>query len=563
MDKNLIEGLNKADNLLKNKKFIDANLLYQNLILNFPDSDEVYHCHGVALLLQNNTMVAIEKFIHATRINPDNAFYKSDLGELYRRVGMMDMSIKYNLQSFNLNPKIDSIQYNLGIVYLDKNEFDKAITHFKKTIEINPNHNLAWNNLGTAYEKQEKIILAHEAYKKSVELNPNNLEALNNLGTTFSQFNKIDEAVKLFNNAINLEPNFFGAHFNLSPFKKYTKEDPHFKILEKKVKDNKPFNILQKIRFHFTYGKALYDVGEYDLAFLEYKQGNEFQSKLTPYNKDKNSMIIDKIMNTFNINFINKFKQDNSTEIFKCNPIFILGMPRSGTSLIEQIIDCNNSVYGAGELKLLIDCLEQNIDKENNKDIEKMLDSISKANDIFIKKIGNDYLTQLSNLSPNSKFISDKMPGNFLMLGLIFLAIPNAKVIHVTRDPMDCCFSNFIHLYNDDMRFSYSQDALGNYYKDYHKIMMHWKKVLPNDFIYNIKYENLINNTEKEIRQLNSFLDIEWDPKCLKFYNNKRNVKTASKMEVNKPIYKTSISKWKKFSEHLNPLYDIIKPYVK
>ena len=233
-------------------------------------------------------------------------------------------------------------------------------------------------------------------------------------------------------------------------------------------------------------------------------------------------------------------------------------MPRSGTSLIEQILDSHNSVYGAGELKTLSDSIEQNVKKESNK---KILDFIPQAKQGFFNDVRNDYLNRVWELSPNSKFISDKMPGNFFNLGLIYLAIPNAKIIHAMRDPMDSCFSNYTRLFKDDMRFTYSQESIGDYYKGYHTIMDHWKKVLPDDFICHMPYEEMIENTEKEAKRLTSFIGLDWDPNCLKFYDNKRNVKTASMMQVRKPIYKTSLARWRNFAKNLKPLYDVIKSY--
>ncbi|MDA9973065.1 sulfotransferase [Candidatus Pelagibacter ubique] len=557
MDKEISRVLTHASKLLKNQKFQEANEIYQNLVLQFPDSSELYHEFGIALIGQGQPKLAIEKFLQSVRLDPKNANYNSDLGEMYRRVGMLDQAIKFNLEAVKLNSKLDNTNYNLGLAYFDKEDFDKAIVFFEKAIEINPNHGFAWNNLGSSLEKLDKLQLAHEAYQKAVDLNGNHLEALNNLATTNTQFNKADEAVKIFNKAIDVHPHFFEAHFNLSALKKYTKEDPHFRLLQEVPQHKKQFNMFEATRYHFAFGKALDDVGEYDNAFNQYNLGNQLQSKLTPYNQKLNDEVVNKTIEIFNVNFINKFKSDNVANTDR-TPIFIVGMPRSGTSLIEQILDSHQSIYGAGELKDLSECLESNVKKSSN---EKSLDFISRAKKSFFKEVGNDYLNKVWELSPTSKYISDKMPGNFFNIGLIYLAFPNAKIIHSMRDPMDTCFSNFTKLFKDDMRFTYSQENIGNYYKDYHKVMEHWKKVLPSDFICHMKYENMINDTKKEARRLTSFIGLDWDPNCLKFYDNKRNVKTASMMQVRKPIYKTSMARWKNFTKHLKPLYNKVKSY--
>jgi tetratricopeptide (TPR) repeat protein len=556
MDKEISRVLTHASKLLNNQKFQEANEIYQNLVLQFPDNSELYHEFGIAHIAQNQPKLAIEKFLQSVRLDPKNANYNSDLGEMYRRVGILDQAVKFNLEAVKLNSELDNTNYNLGLAYFDKENFDKAIIHFEKAIEINPKHGFAWNNLGSSFEKLDKLKLAHEAYQKAVDLNGNHLEALNNLATTNTQFNKTDEAIKIFNKAIDVHPHFFEAHFNLSALKKYTKEDPHFRLLQEVPQHKKQFNLFEATRYHFAYGKALDDIGEYDNAFNQYNLGNQLQSKLTPYNQKKNDEIVSKTIEIFNINFINKFKSDN--ELNNRTPIFIVGMPRSGTSLIEQILDSHQSIYGAGELKDLSESLESNVKELSN---EQSLDFIGKAKKSFFEKVGNDYLNKVWELSPNSKYISDKMPGNFFNIGLIYLAFPHAKIIHSMRDPMDTCFSNFTKLFKDDMRFTYSQENIGNYYKDYHTIMEHWKKVLPSDFIYHMKYEDMINDIEKEAKRLTSFIGLDWDPNCLKFYDNNRNVKTASMMQVRKPIYKSSLARWKNFIKHLKPLYNKVKPY--
>ena len=555
MNSEIIQILSDASNFLKDKKWQQVNETYQNAILKFPDQHEIYHAFGIALIQQNNPKQAIEKFLHAIKLDPDNAIYHSDTGEMYRRLNILDQSIKYNSKAVELNPHSDTTNYNLGLSHYTNNNFEDSILHFNKAIELNPNHSFAWNNLGSAYEKLENLKLAHESYQKAVDLNPNNLEALNNLATTHTQFNNVNEAIKIFNNAINIYPHFFEAHFNLSSLKKYTKQDPHLNLLEEVPKFKKQFNTFEAVRYHFAYGKALDDIGEYNKAFFQYNLGNQLQNKLTPYDQIENDEITMKTTEVFNINFINKFKSEISIKNDRI-PIFIVGMPRSGTTLIEQMLDSHSNIFGAGELKTFLDCINF---ETSNQNTDNSLNFISKSEQSFFRNIGSNYLNKVWKLSPKSSFISDKMPGNFFNLGLIYLALPNAKVIHSMRDPMDTCFSNYIRLFKDDMRFTYSQNAIGNYYKNYQKLMEHWKKVLPKNFIFHLKYEDMIKDTENQAKKLTEFLGLEWDPNCLNFYNNKRNVKTASMMQVRKPIYKSSISRWKNFSINLSPLIGITK----
>jgi tetratricopeptide (TPR) repeat protein len=558
VNKDIAQVLQRAAMLINNQQWQEANDLYQLAIVQFPNSHEVYHAFGRLLIAVHKPKIAIEKFVQALRLDPKNPHYHFDLGEMYRRIGMLDRAVKLNRAGIAINSQLEAGHYNLGLSYYDNKQYDEAIDHFKKTIELNPKHGFAWNNLGTTYEKLDNISLAHESYQKAVKLNPQHLEALNNLATTHTQSGNTTEAINIFNNAITIHPYFFEAHFNLSGLKKYTKEDPHVKLLSEVPNHKKEFNVTEAIKYHFAYGKALDDIGEYDKAFQQYNLGNQLQSKLTPYNQAQHNQTVRSTIEMFNSSMLAKHQSSKVTDALDRTPIFIVGMPRSGTSLIEQILDTHPNVYGAGELKKLLESLENNMKQNSSVSI---LDHMAKADKNFFKKVGDDYMEDVWKLSANSKFISDKMPGNFFNLGLIYLAMPHAKIIHAMRDPMDSCFSNYIRLFKDDMRFAYSQESIADYYKGYHEVMEHWKQVLPPDFICHMKYEDMIANTEQEAKRLCDFIGLEWDPNCLKFYDNKRHVKTASMMQVRQPIYKTSLARWKNFAKHVQPLYDAVKPY--
>jgi tetratricopeptide (TPR) repeat protein len=563
MNNNISQMLANASNLLKDHKFQEANNIYQNLILQFPESHEVYHAFGVALINQNQPKLAIEKFLQSVRLDPKNANYHSDLGEMYRRIGMLDQSIKFNLESVSLNPNSDSSHNNLGLAYFDKQDFNKAIVHLEKTIEINPKHGFALNNLGSAFFKLGKMKQSSEAYQKAVDLNPNHLEALYNLGGALVKLNKIDEAINMYNKAINISPYFFQAHCELAYLKKFTKDDPHLQLL-KELPIKNQLNPKDLTKYHFAYGKALDDIGEYDDAFYHYELANKKVNQLIPKNKTDALESINRINNLYSVNYINKLKSKNSSNNLNRTPIFVVGMPRSGTTLIEQILDMNRNIYGAGELTIFFDCIRKNIINDNlqSPKFEGSLEGLYTPKESFIyENFANDYLNKLWELSPKSNFIIDKSPGNFNHLGMIYLAMPNAKIIHAVRDPMESCFSNFTKFFTDYDKHDYSLESLGTYYKGYHLLMEHWKTVLPKDFICHVKYEDMVNNMEKESRRMTDFIGVEWDPSSLKFYENKRTVETPSKMQVNKPIYKTSIARWKKFAKHLKPLYEIVKPY--
>jgi hypothetical protein len=237
-------------------------------------------------------------------------------------------------------------------------------------------------------------------------------------------------------------------------------------------------------------------------------------------------------------------------------PIFIVGMPRSGTSLIEQILATCPGVFGAGEMSDLAEVIASSMPGSNYGHFPEAVADFSP--EVF-HRLGEHYTERLWSLAPEAKRITDKMPANFFYIGMIHLMLPQAKIIHAMRDPMDSCFSCYSRLFNGaNLAFAYGLGTLGRYYARYSKIMRHWHAVLPQGTILDMPYESMVADTEGQARRLLDYLDIEWDAGCLAFHENTRRVKTASVAQVRKPIYKTSLSRWQRFGDHLSELHELV-----
>ena len=391
--------------------------------------------------------------------------------------------------------------YNLAIAYYDNGDYNRAIKFYKKTVQLNPEHGMAWNNMGTCYEKKLDFDEAHLMYERAVKINSGHLEALNNLATTHNHKGDTDEAIKIFNQAIDLKPDFFEAHFNLSGLKTYTKDDPQLEALKQFTESKKQFTQDATIRLHFAYAKGLEDIKSYDESFSHLEIGNRLQNQITPVNEVSQEQFL-----SSQISFFDQAYFENSEPVVHKlekmrQPVFIVGMPRSGTSLIEQILDSHAEVFGAGELKDFPDALAEVLKNKYYPEPK----GFAPLNDSQFQEVGQKYLDRVWEKNTKYKIIVDKMPGNFLNLGAIFRALPHAKIIHAMRDPMDSCFSNFSKLFKEDLRFSYSQPSLGLYYQRYHRIMAHWKSVLPDNFILDLPYEEMVEDTEKKAKELTRF----------------------------------------------------------
>lgn len=504
-------------------------------------------------LQENNIANAIQFMQQATETAPTIVLYRRNLGELLRRAGQLEAAIASHKIALSMEPHSAENHFLLGLAYNDARQFELAIQHYHIALSYDQNYGVAWNNLGAALESTGDKKTAKIAYATAIALNPKHAEAQNNLAAIYSEEGRVDEARSHFLAAIDANPDFIDAHYNLSLIKTYRSDDPHLDFLESIMQKMDDCSTPVRIRYYFALGKALDDTQQYARAFKAYAEGNRLHYLHNPWDKTKLQEIVEQMPTLFTKAFL---KRPPVTQDTRC-PIFIVGMPRAGTTLVEQILSSHESIYGAGELSILDDVIHEGFHAA------KMPFSawVAQLSDEEFAMLGEKYLDRASKLAHDKNFIIDKMPGNCFYIGMIYRMLPTAKIIHAIRDPMDSCFSCFTHLFKDNMSFAYDLTALGTYYTLYAKTMQHWHAVLPERAIFNLPYEQMIDQHEALSKQLLNYIGLPWDPSCLNFYNNERLVKTASLMQVRKPIYKTSVQRWRHFANELEPLLQIVAPY--
>lgn len=533
----------------------EAEAAYKQILAQDQNSAVAWHGLGLLTLNRGDLKSAAEMVMKAVAIDPRQGVYHRNFGEMCRRLGMLEQAIVSGKATIALLPKDLDAHFNLALAYSDFGDLKNAIALYRKALKINPQHGQSWNNLGAAFEASGHMSDALKAYAKATQFDPNNNQAHNNLGVAYIDRGNLKDAITSLTAAIAAKPDFVESHYNLSSLKKYTIEDPHLTSLEGLYNLQHRFTDGLKIRYNFAIGKAWEDTEQFDRAFAAYKEGNRLQHALLPVNESRNEALLEQIKKVFTKDF---FKKRRDWSRNQKPPIFIVGMPRSGTTLLEQILDSHQSVYGAGELTYLSDAIYQVGQISSGELFTEKVDQFTPDQ---IKKIASLYAKNLWALSPESKFISDKMPANFLYIGLIHLAFPNAKIIHAMRDPIDTCFSCFARLFNDTMDIAYDLETLGRYYVMYRKVMAHWHEVLPPGTILDLSYEEMVANSEEQTRRVLEYIGLPWDSQCLEFHKNERLVKTASLAQVNKPIYKTSVDRWRNFAQHLHPLIELVKDY--
>ena len=482
--------------------------------------------------------------------NPKNVFLYNLLGLILVGQDKIDDALNCYQKGIDLDQNNAMIYNNIALLYTN-NKFDnkKAEYFYNKSIKANPINPEAYNNLGTLYKSVDRFEEAINCFKKAIDNNSKFVQAYHNLGNIYITVGKISEAKKTLFEAISVDPYYTNSHRTLSRLVKYNKEDDHFKKL-KKINNEKNNKISDKINIAFALGKAYEDMNDYKNSFKMYQEANTLHDERIKYSivRDKNRF--KNIKNIFHKELFEKFR---NTGFLNTSPIFILGMPRSGTSLVEQILSSHSEVFGAGERIIIVKLLQKYFGEKN---LSLFFEDDKNFNKDLFSIIGKEYVSAIKNISDNSSRFTDKLPENFFWIGLIKLILPNAKILHCSRDPRDNCFSLFKNYFpNNSLDYSYNLHNVVEYYNLYYDLMNYWKNLFPK-FIFEVKYENLVSNTEKEIRSMLNFCDLQWDNKCLDFYKNKRAVKTASDVQARNKIYSSSINLWKKYENFFKLYFD-------
>jgi Tfp pilus assembly protein PilF len=481
--------------------------------------------------------------------NPRVAILYNILGLILTDENKIDEAIKYYEHGLKVNPEFAMIYNNLGSIHKSRGDYKKAEDHYKTAIKFESKMAEPHNNLGNLYRIMDRHKETEESYRNAIKINSKFYWSYYNLGIHYTTLGKFDDAKKILRDAIKINSNFFPAHRSLSRIIKYTKDEEHLKQLENLAEDINTNNKSKNVDLSFALGKALEDVNEFDKSFKNYDEGNSLYRKKINFSIKTEEQIFKSIKKLFNNELINQFKDLNHKEQ---KPIFILGMPRSGTTLVEQIISSHSKVFGAGEIEIIPDLIRKNFGEVN---FNLLSNSVLKFNKENLKNIGDEYISKIDQISKNSPRTTDKLPLNFLFIGFIKLILPNAKIIHCERNSKDNILSIFKnHFPGDKVKFGYNLSETVSFYNLYYDLMKHWNKILPN-FLFNIKYENLINETPDEVKKLLSFCELDWDENCLNFYNNKRPIKTASDTQARNKISKSSIDKWKNYELQLKQYF--------
>ena len=516
----------------------------------YPNVPLLFNLMGACYQALNDFEAASQMFKTATKIKPDYSEAYFNLGIIYKALGKLNEAVESFRSAIAILPNYPDAHNNLGNALDELGQQAAAIESYEWAIAYKSDYSQAYLNLAILYSKfdQHKAI---SFYEKAILSNPDYYSAYFNMASTYRHLGFKDKAIKSYEKAIEIKPDYADAHKNLSAMKKYKKNDPQIKQMESLlIKSN--LNESEKISLNFALAKVNEDLGDHNEFFKFLNKGNELRKKELSYTFSQDKELFLNIKGVFKprLEKLKKSSIDSNT----LKPIFIVGMPRSGTSLVEQIFSSHHKVYGAGELdifgKLILSGVKQFSD-DGNKTFNKQA----------IQSIRKQYLDSLYSLNVTENFITDKMPLNFRFIGFILSAFPEAKIVHLNRDARATCWSIYKHYFKSNGNgYAHNHNDLASFFALYKDLMNFWEVMYPNK-IYDVCYEDLTTNQEEETRKLLGYCELEWDKNCLNFHDNKRAVKTTSALQVRQKMYQGSSEAWKQYESYLKPLIKGLSSY--
>ena len=548
---------NRGITLHELKRFEEALASYDRALTLRPDYIEAQSNRGNALRDLNRLEEALASYDRALALRPDHAEVLSNRGLALHGLMRFEEALAHHDRALAQRPDYAEALRNRGMTLNELKRFEEALASYDRALALRPDYVEALVNRGqTLYElKQFQEALA--SYDSALALNRELAEAYNGIGNVLKVLGKLQEAEKAFLEALRLDANIAGVYCNLADLKTFSSDDPHLAAMEL-LAERKGISQMDRIQLDFALGKAYADLKDYGRSFKHLLAGNVGKRATINYDETATLALFQRIEAVFNRGLIaSKSGSGDSSPM----PIFIVGMPRSGTTLVEQIIASHPMVHGAGELQTLGQVIPTAKGRDGN---VIPFPEFAPALDVSaLKEIGARYVAAVRDLIPKGKAaqaerVTDKMPSNYNLIGLIHLALPNARIIHTARDPVDTCISCFSKLFSGEQNHTYNLAEVGRYYKRYDQLMKHWRHVLPQGRILDVRYEDVVADLEGQARRIVSYCGLPWDDRCLSFHKTDRPVQTASVTQVRQPIYSSAVGRWRLYEEHLGPLVNAL-----
>lgn len=539
-----------SETLRRAKRYAEAVSSYTTILDRNKTNHSAFYGLGLVYRDMDDIPRALECFEHAVGLAPNIAEYRLNYGSALVRYKLYSIAIEQLYQAVGLKPDWLEAIVLLGDALQLQRRFDDALECLERARKLVPENPELLERIGYVYLDMGDTEQALKTFRQVLSTHPNRHNALLGIGRSHMEAGQSSEAASAFESLISNHPESASGFYYLAVSRKFTSDDPVIRRLQS-LADKAPVEKPSAVSLNFALGKAFDDCKQWESAWQHYALANRLHSSKVKYDPKAEEAKFESLMAVFNSTLMRDRTEFGSDSAL---PVVIIGMPRSGTTLTEQIISSHPDVAAAGEV-VFWDAARQAVPFAlGTKDPYPQC--VVNLRENHAREISENYIRLLNQIAgPNEApiHVTDKMPHNFLYLGLIALLFPKAKIIHCQRDAMDNCLSIFFQNFSGDHPYAYDLENIGHHYKQYERLMGHWHQVLPGRIL-DIKYEDTIADPEYWSRKLIEHIGLDWDDACLAPHKQERIVKTASHWQVRQPIYKTSLQRWKNYEKHLGPL---------
>jgi tetratricopeptide (TPR) repeat protein len=505
-----------------------------------PDFAEAYYNLGNALKEKGRLEEAITNYQHALRLKPNYVNALTGLGLVLQKLARPVEALSYHQQALAHNPGSAEVLNDLGLTLAELSRHAEAIPYYQRALAIQPNLASAHNSLGICFAGVNQHAEAVACYQRAITADPELADAYFNLGNMLRTLGRIQESRQALEKAMGLAPHRIDYFYNLAESHRFAANDPLLTTME--ALDKPGLSADQRIFLHFGLGKVYADLDRPEDALRHLCEGNRLQRQRIQYDEGGTLSVFQRVATVFSPELMRAKAGSGDPSAL---PVFIVGMPRSGSTLLEQVLSSHPKVFGAGEITAFA------VAASKLEGLDAPLEPVRTAMESLTVR-------ELRALAPGAERISDKGLGNFVVVGLIHLALPNARILHIRRDPIDTCVSCFSKWFSSGQQQSYDLAELGRYYRAYEELMEHWRRVLPKGVMLDVRYEDLVEDLEPQARRVISHCGLDWDQRCLDFHKSERPVTTASAAQVRQPIYRSSVGRWRSWKGLLQPMLNAL-----
>ena len=532
----------------------EALASYDAALTHQPDHLEALNNRGALLRDLGRLDEALAAFDQALAVRPDYADALNNRGNVLKGLGRQGEALAAYDAAIAAQPRFAEALCNRGFLAWTLGRPALALESYDAALAIDPGQVEAWNVRAIALTALNRPLDALDSYDTALALDPDYADALGNKGMLMAELGLLEEARGVLERAIDLEPRRVRAYYNLTLCRKMVAGEPRVLAMEALARDEAAYGADDRIYLHYALAKAYADAGDRGASFEQLSFGAALKRGQIVYDEAATLEALQQVRAAYPARRLRAGEGGGDPSP---KAIFIVGMPRSGSTLVEQILASHPRVFATGESDLLARTVA-----ELSPEARALLaspDAPLEASAQVFREVGGAYSQTMALVAPDAARVTDKALENFRQLGLIHLALPNARIIHTRRDPIDTCLSCFQKLFGGDLPYSYDLGALGRYYRAYEALMAHWRAVLPPGVMLELDYEETTADLEAVARRIIAHCGLEWDDRCLDFHTTDRWVHTASAAQVREPVYRSSVGKWRAYEPWLGPLIEALR----